>query len=367
MEKSKSVDKIFLGIVLTLAFGGFFVFVSAAMGLLAREGAQFESVLASQIFLGLMGGFVALWFFSRTQYRLWRKYAWVIFAASIAFTALVFAPVVGFEHGGAARWILIGPLSFQPAEFLKLGAIIALAAWFASPRGRADSFTRGFLPFLGIVALSGALLLLQPDMGTFIVLALSLLGVFIVAGGKWRHVLVFFFLGAIVASLYVWAKPHALERVKTFIDPAHDSSGSSWQIQQSLIAAGSGGVFGKGFGQSVQKFGFLPEPIGDSIFAVAGEEFGFVGAVVIVLMFVIFLSRGLSLARRAPDMFGGLLVSGIVIMIASQAFLNMGAIMGVLPLTGVPLLFISHGGSALLFALAGAGIVLNVSRHVRKT
>lgn len=363
---SKKIDRVFLAIIFALTLGGFFVFVSAAIGLLAREGARFESVLASQVFLGLLGGIIALWFFSRAHYVLWRRYAFWIFGASALLTALVFLPGIGFEHGGATRWIFIGPVSFQPSEFLKLGVLVALAAWFTSSRGRADSFTRGFLPFLFFVGLSGALLLLQPDMGTFIVLVLSSLGVFIVAGGKWRHVFIFFLMGIMVAAMYTWVKPHALDRVLTFIDPARDPSGSSWQIQQSLIAVGSGGVFGRGFGQSVQKFGFLPEPIGDSIFAVAGEEFGFVGASTLIILFIFFLARGLSIARRAGDQFGGLLAAGIVIMIASQAFLNIGAILGVLPLTGVPLLFVSHGGTALFFALLSAGIVLNISQYTRK-
>ncbi len=365
--ETKKIDHVFLALVLALTTGGFFVFVSAAFGLLAREGAQFQSVLASQIFLGLGGGLLALWFASRTQYQIWRRYAPALFVVALLFTALVFVPSIGFEHGGAKRWIFLGPVSFQPSEFLKLASIIALSAWLSGIRGRAHSFTRGFLPFLIIAALTGTLLLLQPDMGTYLTLAAGICGVFIVAGGKWKHLTAFILLVAIVAVLYAMAKPHALDRVLTFVDPSRDPTGSSWQIQQSLIAIGSGGIAGKGFGQSVQKFGFLPEPIGDSVFAVAAEEFGFIGAGAIIVLFLLFLARGLSIARRAPDQFGGRLVSGIVIMIAAQAFLNIGAIMGVLPLTGVPLLFVSHGGTALFFALLGAGIVLNVSRYVRKT
>ena len=366
MEKSKKVDKVFLGIVLALALGGFFVFVSAAIGLLAREGARFESVLASQVFLGLFGGLAALWFFSRLHYSLWRKCALWIFAAGVILCGLLFVPWIGVPHGGATRWIFIGPLSFQPAEFLKLGAVILLSAWLSGVRGRAHSLTRGFLPLMGVVGISGVLLLLQPDMGTYLTLVAACLGVFIIAGGKWRHVFVFIMLGIVVATLYASVKPHALDRILTFFDPARDPSGSSWQIQQSLIAVGSGGLVGRGFGQSVQKFGFLPEPIGDSIFAVASEEFVFVGATTIIALFIALLSRGLSIARRVPDQFGGLLVSGIVIMIVSQAFLNIGAVLGVLPFTGIPLLFISHGGTALFFALLGSGIVLNVSRYVKK-
>lgn len=365
-DKAKKVDKVFLVIISALALGGFFVFVSAAFGLLAREGASFQSVIASQVFLGLLAGSVALFFASRLPYTIWKKYAVWVFALGALACAALFIPGIGFEHGGATRWILIGPISFQPAELLKLGAVVFLASLLSLPRGRPDSFFRGFVPLLFVTALSGTLLLLQPDMGTYLALVAALVGMYIIAGARWRYIVLFFALGILVAGIYAMEKPHALDRVLTFVDPARDPSGSGWQIQQSLIAVGSGGVFGKGFGQSVQKFGFLPEPIGDSIFAVASEEFGFVGASTIIFLFILFLSRGLSIARRASDQFGGLLVSGIVIMVASQAFLNMGAILGVLPLTGVPLLFVSHGGTALFFALLSAGIVLNISRYARK-
>jgi len=362
----KKVDPVFLFLLTLLILFGFFAFVSAAMGLLARDGAQFSSVLASQAFFGLVGGGIAAWLFSKTHYRVWQRHSVWIFPLAIVVCLLVFAPHIGFEHGGAKRWVLVGPLSFQPAELLKFASIIFLAMLFAHPRIRPESFRRGLLPFTIVLGICTALLLTQPDMGTYIALSIALIGMYFIAGGKWRHLGLVALIGLVLASTYIMLKPHALDRIQTFIDPSRDPSGASWQIQQSFIAIGSGGVFGKGFGQSVQKFGFLPEPMGDSIFAVIAEEFGIVGSVVLIALFAGILLRGLYIARRAPDTFSGLVVSGIVIMLTAQAFLNMSAAIGVFPLTGIPLPFVSHGGTALFVALAASGIVLNVSRYIKR-
>ena len=222
------------------------------------------------------------------------------------------------------------------------------------------------MPLLAVIGIVGLILLWQPDMDTLLIIIGAAIGIFFIAGGKWKHLAVLFGIAVIGFILIVFSKPYLMERVLTFIDPARDPLVAGWQIQQSLIAVGSGGVFGKGFGQSIQKFRFLPEPIGDSIFAVAAEEFGFVGGVVIISAFILFLLRGLSIARRAPDAFSGLLVSGIVIMIVLQSLINIASIVGVFPFSGLPLPFISHGGTALLFALVEIGIVLNISRYKRK-
>jgi len=359
------VDKILLILTLGLLLGGFFIFMSASLGLLARGGATFGVVAFNQAFFGLLMGSIALWYFSRTSYKVWKKYALYVFLASLFLTALVFVPFLGFSHGGAQRWLSFGPLSLQPAEFLKLGVVVYLAAWFSHIKDKIHTIKWGIIPLFVVVGLVGAILLLQPDTGTFLVISVTAVAMFLIAGGRWKHIIVIFLIACIGLATLVVTKPYIKERVLTFVDPSRDSLGAGWQIQQSLIAVGSGGVFGKGFGQSVQKFSFLPEPIGDSIFAVAAEEFGFLGGIVIISTFILFLLRGLYIARRAPDNFSGLLASGVVIMIVVQVFLNIGAIVGVLPLTGLPLTFVSKGGTALLFALIGVGIVLNISRYKR--
>ena len=289
-----------------------------------------------------------------------------IFLFSIVVSLLVFIPNIGFAFGGAKRWILLGPFTFQPAELLKLGFVIYFATWLSGVRELLHTFRYGLLPFLILMSIIGALLLSQPDTGTFLVIFVTGVAMYIVAGARWRDI---FSLGALsIFGLLVLAyvRPYIKERLLTFFDPAFDPLGISYQIQQSLIAIGSGGWFGRGFGQSIQKFNFLPEPIGDSIFAVAAEEFGFIGSVILITLFLFLAFRGRHIAGRTPDYFGGLLVVGIVILIVFQSFTNIGSMLGVLPLTGLPLLFVSHGGSALLFALAGVGIVLNVSRYSRK-
>ena len=226
-----------------------------------------------------------------------------------------------------------------------------------------QDFLRGTLPFIGIVALVGVILLNQPDTDNFMIMATAAVAMFIVAGGRWRDVGVMF-VGAIVLLMIVtFMRPYIMDRMTTFLNPESDPQGSGYQIKQSLIAVGSGGLTGRGFGQSIQKFEYLPEPIGDSIFAVYAEEFGFIGSLVLIILYISFTFRGFKIATKAPDMFGMLLVVGFMTIIATQAFLNIGAMVGVAPLSGLPLPFISHGGTALLTTLTMIGIVLNVSKY----
>lgn len=360
--RAKRLDRPFLVSIIVLAVGGFFIFNSASLGLLARSGAGFSSVAFSQTFYGLFLGTIALVVVSLIPYTWFRKYAVVFFALAILLTCLVFIPHVGFEHGGAKRWVHFSSFSFQPSEFLKIGYIIYLAAWISAVKGNIKTFKLGFLPFFLITAICGAILLMQPDTDTFLIMCIAGLSMFMIGGGQWKHVLLMILVGVLCFAAVAATRPYLVTRFTTFLNPSHDSLGAGYQIQQSLIAIGSGGITGRGFGQSLQKFNFLPEPISDSIFAVAAEEFGFIGALCIVGMFVFFAFRGLKIAKNAPDMFGGLMVSGIVILIVSQSFINIASMLGVFPLSGTPLLFLSHGGTALFAALAMVGIVLNISR-----
>ena len=350
-------------IVLILVCAGFFIFTSASLGLLVRDGASFTGVALNQFLFGIVLGGFALFVMSRVSYKTLRKYAFHIFVLSLVVTILVFIPHIGFWHGGAKRWIAIGSYTFQPTEFLKIGFIIYFAAWLASVKDKVATYKFGLLPLIIFLAIVGAVVLSQPDTDTFIIMAVSAIGMFIVAGGRYRDIGLIGGILLIAVSLFVATHLYTIDRVKTFLDPARDPLNSGYQIQQSLIAVGSGQIFGRGFGQSIQKFNYLPEPIGDSIFAVAAEEFGFVGSSLLIILFVLFAFRALKIASRAPDMFSGLLIVGIVILIISQSFMNIGAMLGVLPLSGLPLIFISHGGTALLFALLEVGIILNISRY----
>jgi cell division protein FtsW len=257
-------------------------------------------------------------------------------------------------------------MSVQPSELLKLAFVIYLAAWFSNSKNKAESLSRGFAPFAILTAVVGALLLKQPDTDTFLICVFAGLAIYLSAGGRWSHIFIIGAIGVAGLAVVAYERPYVMSRITTFLHPSDNSLGSGYQIQQSLIAIGSGGIFGRGFGQSVQKFNYLPEPIGDSIFAVAGEEFGFLGTVGLVFLFVFFAFRGLKIAAKTTDNFGRLLVVGIVIMIVSQAFVNMGAMVGVLPLSGITLPFVSHGGTALFATLAESGIILNISRGIKK-
>ncbi|HEY4517632.1 MAG TPA: FtsW/RodA/SpoVE family cell cycle protein [Candidatus Paceibacterota bacterium] len=360
----KGFDRTFLLFTLLLLVVGFFVFTSAALGLLARsDGAHFARIAFNQAFLGIGLGIVGLFVAANLNYRHLRKFAFVIFILALISTALVFVPGIGLSSGGATRWIQLGPLSWQPAEFLKLATIIYLAAWLSGLRDKVKQFRYSIVPFAVIITLCGILLILQPDTGTFMVIVAASLAILVAAGVRLRHILLLVLIAILGIGVLAYSRPYVKDRLLTFIDPTSDPRGASYQLQQSLIAVGSGGFGGRGFGQSIQKFSYLPEPVGDSIFAVAAEEFGFVGSSILVTLFLLLGLQGLKIATRAPDVFGGLLTVGIVILIVSQSFINIASMVGVLPLTGLPMLFVSHGGTAMLFALTEIGIVLNVSRY----
>lgn len=362
MVRNTHIDRILLTIVILLVVCGFFIFSSASLGLLARDGAKFSSVAFNQAVFGILGGFVSMFVLSRIYYRNWRKLAFYIFITTLLLTTAVFIPGLGYEHGGAHRWIEIGGFSFQPSELLKIAFVIYMATWFSGMQKYVTTFLNGTLPFAILVGIVGILLLLQPDTDTFLIMAGSGAAMFITAGGKWRDILILALTSILLLAVLAFIRPYIMDRLLGFFDPTLDPLGSNYQVQQSLIAVGSGGLYGRGFGQSIQKFEYLPEPIGDSVFAVYAEEFGFIGTVFLILLFAGFVFRGYRIATHAPDQFGMLLVVGFVTLVISQALLNMAAMVALLPMIGLPLPFISHGGTALLATLASIGIILNVSK-----
>ena len=360
------VDKILLAIIITLMVIGFFIFSSASLGLLAREGARFSSVAFSQILFGIIGGSIGMFLTSQIYYRNYRNYAFYIFLFTCLLTLAVFIPGIGLSHGGATRWLHIAGFSFQPSELLKIGFVIYMATWLSGKQKKIHSFKEGLFPFIIITSIAGGILLLQPDTDTFLLMGTAAMAMFITAGGRWKDVGLMFLSGVLLLLLLAYTRPYIMDRFTTFLDPFNDPQGKSYQIQQSLIAIGSGGVIGRGFGQSIQKFEYLPEPIGDSIFAVFAEEFGFIGSVILILLFVFFTFRGYYIASHAKDLFGMLLVVGFITLITLQAFLNIAAMLSIAPLMGLPLPFVSHGGTALLTTLIAVGIVLNVSKYQKK-
>ncbi len=366
MNKKEKIDKLFFITVCCLVFLGAIMFTSASLGILAKNVSKFYGVLVNQFVFGLLGGAIALYIALRIPYKLWRQYALPIFIISIILTALVFVPSLGQSHGGARRWVNILGYSFQPVEFLKVGFIIYFAAWISWIKNKVTDLRYSILPLVILLGIIGALLLNQPDTKSLILIASTAIVMLFVSGLPWKYILGLIGIFLVGFGTLIFFKPYLMERMTTFINPGHDVSGSSYQLQQSLIAIGSGGISGRGLGQSIQKFVYLPEPQGDSIFAVIGEEVGFVGSVFVIILYIVFALRGYRIAILSPDSFSKLLVIGIITIITFQSFMNIASIIGVFPLTGVPLVFISHGGTALLLSLGMVGIVLNISRFKKK-
>jgi cell division protein FtsW len=352
--------------VLLMILTGLFILLSASMGLLIREEGSFSRTFFNQLAFGVGGGFILFLITSKINYKNWKKYSAPFFILSFILTALVFIKPFGFEHGGAIRWIELGPISFQPSEILKLAFVVYLSSWLASRKSEIQSFKFGLLPFLVMVGFVGIILIKQPDVGTLGVLVITSLFLFFLGGGKYSQIFSLIILGFLIFATLIAFEPYRMDRFKIFMDPSADPQGTGYQLKQSLIAIGSGGIFGRGFGMSVQKFNYLPEPIGDSIFSVFGEEFGFIGCVLLLALFLFFLYLGFRISIRAPDDFSRLLGAGIVILVITGVFVNIASMIGIVPLTGVPLIFISKGGSALAVSLAEMGILLNISKYNKK-
>lgn len=358
----KGVDKPLLITVAVLLLFGLVLFSSAALGVLAVNEVKFYSVLRSQLMFALFGGIFALSLGLLIPYQLYRKYAYYLFGGALFVTALVFVPGLSVYHGGAHRWIDLGFLTVQPSESLKITFTIVVALWCSTKRNLFKDWKYGLLPFLLGVTAVVTIMLSQPDLGTCIVILSGGTAVYFIGGARKNHILILIAVGIAGALFLVSVKPYMLERVKTFINGDHDPRGSSWQLNQSLIAIGSGGFFGRGLGQSVQKFNYLPEPIGDSIFAVTAEELGTFGILILLMLYGIVGIRGYIVSLNAETQFARLLGIGIVTIILTQTTLNITSMLGLFPLTGVPLPLISHGGTALMVVLFELGVLLHISK-----
>lgn len=355
-------DKFFFIITLILILVGLAIFISASLGTLARNESTFYSIIRSQIIFGFGAGLIWLYIATRIDYKFWKKNALWILLGSLALTLLVFVPSLGWSHGGASRWVDLGFVSFQPAEILKFGFVIYFAAWLSFVKEKVSNFKFGIMPFGIMLFVIAAILLNQPDTKNFILITITGLSMLFIAGAPWKQLIGIFALSLVLFGALVLINPYLQKRVNTFINSDQDVQGASYQVRQSLIAIGSGGLVGRGYGQSIQKFSYLPEAHGDSIFAVLAEEFGFVGTTAVIFLYLLFILRGLRISGQAPDLFSRLLVAGIVILIGAQSFMHIASIIGVFPLTGVPLPFMSHGGTSLMVYLGAVGIVLNISR-----
>lgn len=361
--KKKGMDMSLFYTILCLFVVGLIILSSASMAVAYKNHGSIVYYTLRQIagggFIGLLAFLVCQWM----PYRIWKKCAVPVMAVAFILTAFIFFPQLSYSAGGATRWLNLGFFSVQPSEILKFGFIVYVASWLDARRKDIRSLAYGAMPFILMVSIIGVFLMMQKDMGTFGVIVATAAILYFVGGGKKSQIAAMFVLALIAGYLLIQMSPYRLARVATFLDPTNDPRGHAYQINQALIAIGTGGFSGRGFGQSIQKYNYLPEPMTDSIFAIFAEEMGFIGVVALVSLFGFFLWRSIIIAKYAPDAFGRLLATGLVGCIISQAFINMAAISGILPLTGITLPFISLGGTSLAVSMGMAGILLNISKH----
>jgi len=345
-----------------LVFG--LIMISSASVVMSKTGTGQENFYFFSQLQAAGIGLVLLYIASRIDFRFWKKLALPFFLVNFAMLVAVFVPGLSFSHNGATRWINLGIINFQPSESIKLALILFLAYWLEKKGDDIHDLYKGVLPFAAIAGSVVGLVLLQPDMGTCTVLAATAGVMFFVAGARLRHVLAALSAGIAALVLLIKMAPYRMARLTIFLHPATDKSGAGYQISQALLAVGTGGIWGLGFGRSRQKFNYLPEAATDSIFAVISEELGLIRASLVVVVFLLFGVRGYKIAKGAPDTFSRLTATGITTWVVAQAFINILAILSLMPLTGVPLPFISYGGTSLVMILFACGILLSISRHV---
>lgn len=362
--KKLKVDYSFLTAVFLLLGLGLAIVYSASTALSISKFNTPSHYFISQLTQGALIGLVAMYICSKINYHFWQKYAPVWIFGSIVLLVLVLVwHGNSLQVGNARRWLIFGSITIQPAEIAKLALVIYLASWIDKRRHEIKDFFYGIIPTLLIIGVLAGLIVLQPDIGTMIILTATAYIMLFVGGSQLKHLFWLGVAGLVAFAVLVKLEPYRVQRFFTFLNPNYDPQGIGYQINQALLAIGSGGFWGFGYGNSRQKYNYLPEVMGDSIFAVTVEELGFLRSGAIIGVFLWLALRGIKIAQKAPDLFGKMLATGIIIWISLQALINIGAIIGILPLTGVPLPFISYGSSALIVTLAAMGILLNISKY----
>ncbi|MEK7562705.1 MAG: putative peptidoglycan glycosyltransferase FtsW [Patescibacteria group bacterium] len=374
MKRSFNYFLFFL-VVFFNVFGLLFLATLSAPSSLKQFGTT-NYYLFHQLFFGLLPGVILGFIAFKTPLHFIKKVApWLVLLNLLAL-AIIFMPFLGSRFWGAKRWLNFGFTTIQPSEFLKITAILYLSAWISSKiseqvqGGWINTAKKGyynlihiFLPFLIFLGLISVILILQPDVSTLGVISLTLAAIYFSARTPLWHTLLIIAAGVSALLLLIKFEPYRLDRLLIFLHPETDPLGKGFQIKQSMIALGSGGVFGKGLGMSSQKFGYLPQAMSDSVFPIIGEELGIVGCIVLVGLFILFFWLGIKIAKSSNDRFSKLTAVGITFWIALQAFINMASSAGIFPLAGIPLPFFSYGGSHLVTELIGIGLLLNISKN----
>jgi cell division protein FtsW len=362
--KKKACDFTLLLATLLLVFIGIIMVFSSSWpeGIKKfNDGYHFLKKQVLAAFLGL----IAMLFFMNFNYKRLNKMSKFIFTMAIISGLLIFTPL-GIVRKGARRWVNLGFTTFMPSDIIKLGSIIFLSSFLSKRKDKVEDIKKGLIPSLLIIGLSCGMIYLQKDLSTTVTLGTTLMSIYFIAGMKISHLV--FLIG--VASLGLFKaitgedNTYRMRRVTSFLDPFADKTDTGWQAVQSLYALGSGGLFGLGLGKSRQKFFYIPEPHNDFIFAIIGEELGLLGALTVILLFLLLIWRGIRIALNIDDLFGCLLASGIIALITIQSLIHFGVVTSSIPPTGIPLPFVSYGGTSLILYMSAIGILLNISRHV---
>ncbi len=359
-----SVDKFLLSIILFWTLFGFFVFSSASLGLMANPNLQLSHVLLKQI-LAIVVSLTLMFFVSQIRFTKIVKFAPWFYVLSLALSALVFVPGIGFSSGGASRWVNIAGYSLQPGELLKLTVPIFTLYLLLKNKTWVKDLRSLIIPAMAILP-ALILLLMQPDTSTSLIVLFSSALIYFFFGAPWKNIALATLLAIVVFTLLVFTRPYVKDRILTFAGLKDDPLGSSYQVEQSLIAIGSGGLFGKGFGQGIQKFGYLPEPVGDSIFATFAEEFGFLGVFIFLVLLLLFVLRSFNLAKRSSSFAASIMILSLSLSIFFQTFVNIAAMSKIMPLTGLTLPLFSLGGTSILTVMLSFGVILSASKAARR-
>ncbi|WP_195572770.1 stage V sporulation protein E [Paenibacillus sp. 1001270B_150601_E10] len=365
MVKAKTAPDLWLivAVVSLLAIGMVMVYSAGAVLAFREYGDSFYFVKRQLLFAGL--GLIAMFITLNVDYHVWKRYAKIGLVVCFVLLIIVLIPGIGVVRGGARSWLGIGSFGIQPSEFMKLGMVMFLSYMLSESKHPITNFTKGLLPALGVMGLAFGLIMLQPDLGSGTVMMGASLLVIFVAGVRLKHLAGLGMIGVVGLVGLILAAPYRMKRITGFLDPWQDPLGTGYQIIQSLYAIGPGGLTGLGLGASRQKYSYVPEPQTDFIFSILAEELGFIGCVTVILLFLIVVWRGMRAAITAPDTFGSLLASGIVGIVAVQVIINVGVVIGMMPVTGITLPLISYGGSSLTLMLTALGVLLNISRYAR--
>jgi len=352
-------DSVFFAITLALTLFGLLMVYDASSVIAYNLFGDKFAYIKSQLIWSVLG-FTALFIFYRVDYHKLYNLALPLLTTALILLVLVFIPHIGSGAKGANRWVNFGFITLQPAEFVKLGLSIYLAAWFShKEKGR-------FFSFLLLMGAILFLVMLEPDLGTASIILSEAAIVYFLSGGSIIQFLIAGPIIAFIGFIYIILEPYRASRLYSYLNLGNSLNNTSYHVKQILIALGSGGIFGLGIGNSIQKYAYLPENVTDSIFPIIAEELGFIGSVILIAVFAALIWRGIFIAGRAKDNFGKLLAGGIIAFIGMQVIVNLGAMTALFPLTGVPLPFISYGGSALVIDLASIGILLNISKQASK-